>query len=110
MSLRVSRSTRAFHLPRLAGGVGMKVGTNIWAPVGSLALLGDSVWLAIILIVVAATVHASLAWFFKKDHKLFESYAIYIETKDVYDAGASSSAEGFLGMMRVKGFGKGIPC
>ena len=110
MSLRISRSTRAFHVPRLAGGVGMKVGTNIWAPVGSLALLGDSLLFAVILVLMAATVHASLAWFFKKDHKLFESYAVYIETKDQYDVGSSMAAEGFTGMSRVNGFGKGIAC
>jgi hypothetical protein len=110
MSLRVSHSYRAFHLPRLTAGVGLKTGANIWSTALGLTVVADSYILGILFILIAATTHLALAWFFKKDHKLFESYAVHMEAKDKYDAGCVNGAKGFANMTRTKGYGKGLSC
>lgn len=108
--MRTSTSYRAFHLPRLVAGVGLRTGTNIWMCVIASGVIVDSMLFWIIFVLVGATVHSMLAWFFKQDHKLFEAYGLHIQSKDRYDVGSNSSAVGFTGMTRPRGYGKGFQC
>lgn len=109
-TIRISRSYRAFHLPRLAAGVGMSVGTYIWLGVMVCFTMTDSILLWIIFPCIGLVVHTMLAWFFKHDQHLFEAYALHVETQDVYDVGSSPAAMGYTPFVRSAGLGKGMSC
>lgn len=108
--LRISTSYNAFHLPRLAGGVGMGTAFCIWTPLIFIMQFVDSITAWLVIAIVLYGLQRAIAWFIQSDHKIFEAYTLYEQSKDSYDAGRYRNNRGFVGMTRVRGLGKDLPC
>lgn len=110
MTLRTSVSYNAFHLPRLAGGVGMQTATVIWLIVAMLISFTDYMVMWFVYLGLGLGVQKALAWFFGRDHKLFEVNVLYDQSADFYDIGRNPKSVGFVGMVRPPKIGKDLPC
>lgn len=77
--MRESEVNHALLEPRLSNGVSNKALGICWGPAAFIAVLSStaSVYYAAIPLVIAAIVHAALAWAYKKDHNIFLIYVQY---------------------------------
>ena len=104
--MRLSTNYRALQLPRLTAGISAKIATLLWMGVFAISIIFDSRWIAGGAFVIGIVLHRVLIWFFKKDPKVFEIYAFYTQTKDIYDSGSNQIST----KNRPKGYGKDFPC
>lgn len=104
--MRTSTNYRALYLPHLTAGVGIKLATLLWMFVITVGILFDSFWIWVFTVSLGFCVHRILIWFTSLDSKIFEIYAIYILTKDVYDTGSNINST----KNRPHGYGKDMPC
>lgn len=104
--MRLSTNYRALQLPHLTAGIGRKFASLLWMGVFAISIILDSRWTTAGAVIIGVILHRGLIWFFKKDPKVFEIYALYAQTKDVYDTGSNQIST----KNRPKGYGKDFPC
>jgi len=104
--IRQSVDYPVLRRPQVTMGVGFTAATLIWSTGAMAVVFIDWPWFLVPL-GLCALVHSAASWFFRLDHRIFEIYAHYSKSPDVYRAGGVQQGE--ISKSRPKGYGRGVP-
>jgi type IV secretory pathway VirB3-like protein len=105
MTLRQSVDYPVLRRPQVTMGVGFTAATLIWSA-GAMGIVFMEGPFVLVPLVLCALVHGAATWFFRLDHRIFEIYAHYSKSPDIYRAGRVQPGE--ICSSRPKGYAKGI--